>query len=143
MSRLFAQPTYIYLHPRDLSVTSITLEIDNHRIVVPRASIVNPKNRRYSNFVLRDKEQDELFAAVQGCSPADIREFTCTEAGGSRSGVGKSKRKPDCIVSGVKLHKMTLIVRDQRIPFYYSSQKRITSELPQRAWMRYTAELQM
>ena len=38
------------------------------------------------------------------------------------------KRKPDVIVNGVKLHRMHLMVQGQRIPFFYCSQKRITSQ---------------
>jgi len=39
----------------------------------------------------------------------------------------QQKRKPDVIVNGVKLHRMHLMVQGQRIPFFYCSQKRITS----------------
>lgn len=40
----------------------------------------------------------------------------------------QQKRKPDVIVNGVKLHRMHLMVQGQRIPFFYCSQKRITSQ---------------
>jgi hypothetical protein len=44
------------------------------------------------------------------------------------------KRTPDHIVNGIKLHKMQLAIQQpgypvQILPFYYSSQKRITSQL--------------
>ena len=88
-------------------VNHITLVVDGVSIRVPKSRDPNVKNAHLANFVLCDDEQNALFQLVQN---------------------EHKKRTPDHIVNGVKLHRMHLVADGQKIPFFYCSQKRITSQ---------------
>lgn len=86
---------------------SIRLVVDHHSVTIPKAKDVNVKNSHLCNFVLFDDQQNELFQLIQN---------------------EHKKRKPDVVVNGVKLHEMSIEIQNQVIPFFYCSQKRITSQ---------------